>query len=329
MLGIINEVLDMSKIESGKMSLSLTEFTMEEIMEKVRFTFVPQANAKNQDFHIYTQNIRHKYLIGDSVRLLQILNNLISNALKYTPAGGKISVKVEELQQSTPKYAKISFEVRDNGIGMSSEYLARIYDSFSREESSITNRIQGTGLGMAIVKTIVDLMGGSINIQSAKGKGSCFKVVLGFEIADNMPVTQEEEKVEENAVPAEIRGMHFLCAEDNELNAEILTELLHIEGADCEICINGEEVVRRFKESAPGEFDAILMDIQMPIMNGYNATRAIRSGTHPSAKTIPIIAMTANAFSEDVQKAFDAGMNAHIAKPVDMKILIKTIQSQF
>lgn len=329
LLGIINEVLDMSKIESGKMSLSLTEFTIDEIMEKIRFTFVPQANAKNQEFQVLTENIRHKYLIGDSVRLLQVLNNLLSNALKYTPAGGSIFIRVRELTQSTQRYAKYCFEVQDNGIGMSPEYLARIYDSFSREESSITNRIQGTGLGMAIVKTIVDLMGGSINIQSVKGQGSCFKVILSFEIAADMPESLEQEAAEENISDNGIRGLHFLCAEDNELNAEILMELLHIEGAECEVCVNGEEVVKRFEESKLDEFDAILMDIQMPIMNGYEAAKAIRKSQHPLAKTIPIIAMTANAFSEDVQKALNAGMNAHIAKPVDMKILIKTIYSQF
>ena len=327
LLGLINEVLDMSKIESGKLVLNSAEFDLKELLEQVEAGFRPQMNAKGQKFSITINQISHNWLIGDNVRVLQILNNLLSNSFKYTPTKGQIRLDVEELKQTSHNYAKICFRVSDNGIGMSSEYLSRIYDSFSREERTTVNTIQGTGLGMSIVKSLVDLMGGSINVDSIQGKGTQFVVVLDFKISERNEKREEKPETVELDENTGLKGMHFLCAEDNELNAEILSELLEIEGASCEICENGQVIVERFEQSKPGEFDMILMDVQMPIMNGYEATKAIRNGTHPLAKTIPIIAMTANAFSEDIQNSLNAGMDAHVSKPVDMKTLIKTVHS--
>ena len=328
LLGIINDVLDMSKIESGKTIINVGEFYLPELLEQMDAAFRPQTDAKKQKFEIMIQNLEHKWLLGDSMRLLQILNNLLSNACKYTPVGGTICIEVQEMEQSSSSYAKLCFKVMDNGIGMSRKFLAQIYDSFTREERSVTNTIQGTGLGMSIVKSLVDLMGGSIDVESMQGKGTCFELILDFRIPERSveDCSKQEEKEETDTSP--LKGMHFLCAEDNELNAEILKELLHMEGADCVICPNGRAVVETFEQSAPGDYDMILMDVQMPVMNGYEAAKAIRRGNHPLALAIPIVAMTANAFSEDVQKSLSAGMNAHISKPMDMKKLLRVVQKE-
>lgn len=328
LLGIINDVLDMSKIESGKTIINVGEFYLPELLEQMDAAFRPQTDAKKQKFEIMIQNLEHKWLLGDSMRLLQILNNLLSNAYKYTPVGGTICIEVQEMEQSSSSYAKLCFKVMDNGIGMSREFLAQIYDSFTREERSVTNTIQGTGLGMSIVKSLVDLMGGSIDVESMQGKGTCFELILDFRIPERSVEDCSKQEEKEETDTSQLKGMHFLCAEDNELNAEILKELLHMEGADCVICPNGRAVVETFEQSAPGDYDMILMDVQMPVMNGYEAAKAIRRGNHPLALAIPIVAMTANAFSEDVQKSLSAGMNAHISKPMDMKKLLRVVQKE-
>ena len=327
LLGLINDVLDMSKIESGKTTLNFVDFSISEILRRIEILFRPQTDAKNQTLLITKEHIHHEWLNGDSVRLMQVFNNLMSNAIKYTKEGGKIQFFAEECQTNSSVYAKFRFIVKDNGIGMSEEFQDKIFDSFTREENSVINKIQGTGLGMAISKNLIQAMGGTIEVKSEKGKGSCFEVIVDFKIAENKEVYQPEQIEDEKQDETILNGMCFLCAEDNELNAEILKELLDIEGAKCQICENGEKVVEAFEKSQPGEYDMILMDIQMPVMNGYEATKAIRNSKHPMAKTIPIIAMTANAFSEDIQKSFSAGMNAHVSKPVEMKVLGKAIQN--
>ena len=210
---------------------------------------------------------------------------------------------------------------------MSPDFKDKIFDAFTREESSLTNKIQGTGLGMAITRNLVEVMGGTIDVESVKGQGSCFEVLMDFKIAEDRTVSLAEQAEKEEPADNVLKGMRFLCAEDNELNAEILTELLKLEDAECTICENGEKILKAFEQSVPGDYDMILMDVQMPVMNGYEATKAIRRSSHELAKTIPIIAMTANAFSEDIQHSLAAGMNAHISKPVDMKTLEKTIRS--
>ena len=327
LLGLINDVLDMSKIESGKTTLNFVDFSISEMLRRIEILFRPQTDAKNQTLLITKEHIHHEWLNGDSVRLMQVFNNLMSNAIKYTKEGGKIQFFAEECQTNSSVYAKFRFIVKDNGIGMSEEFQDKIFDSFTREENSVINKIQGTGLGMAISKNLIQAMGGTIEVKSEKGKGSCFEVIVDFKIVENKEVYQPEQIEDEKQDETILNGMCFLCAEDNELNAEILKELLDIEGAKCQICENGEKVVEAFEKSQPGEYDMILMDIQMPVMNGYEATKAIRNSNHPMAKIIPIIAMTANAFSEDIQRSFSAGMNAHVSKPVEMKVLGKAIQN--
>ena len=256
---------------------------------------------------------------------MQIFSNLLSNAIKYTQEGGEIQFLVEECETKSSVYAKYRFLVSDNGMGMSADFKETIFDPFTRAESSVTNKIQGTGLGMAITRNLVEAMGGTIDVESEPGQGSCFEVLIDLKIAENRTVALAAQEGERDGNI--LQGMRFLCAEDNELNAEILTELLKIEGAECTICENGEEILKVFEQSAPGDYDMILMDIQMPVLNGYEATKAIRRSSHKLAKTIPIIAMTANAFSEDIQHSLAAGMNAHVSKPVEMKVLEKTIRS--
>ena len=326
LLGIINDVLDMSKIEAGKTVFKYTDFSILDFITELNTIFHSQIDEKNQTLTIIKENIRHEWVNGDQVHLMQIFSNLVSNAVKYTQEGGKIQFLVEECETKSSVYAKYRFLVSDNGMGMSADFKDTIFDAFTRAESSMTNKIQGTGLGMAITKNLVEAMGGTIDVESELGQGSCFEVLIDLRIAEDRKVVLTAQEEIDEPDSNTLKGMRFLCAEDNELNAEILMELLKIEGAECIICENGERVLEAFEQSAPGYYDMILMDVQMPVMNGYDATRAIRRSTHELAKTIPIIAMTANAFSEDIQYSLAAGMNAHISKPVDMKTLEKTIR---
>ncbi len=457
LLSLINDILDVSKIESGKVVLAIEEFTLNDLVSSVDAIIRPMANAKEQTFNIEVTNIEHEYLQGDETRINQILINLLSNAVKYTPQGGNIWFRIIGLKQRSSQYEHIRIEVEDDGYGMTKEYLKTIFDAFTRAENSTTNKVQGTGLGMAITKNIVELMGGTIDVFSEVNQGSLFRVDLelsipqeqkykrfweesgiarvmavsgsaeggkniqmlmkdvgitvhtafdreeamcliedcssrqeGYdavlldwdtpernavriaeEIRKTLPetvpilfltaqgpegvedalrmkntgalskpffVSAFQEKISEMAAekdgavlqePAEhdnLEGMHFLAAEDNEINAEILREILSIEGADCEIVENGKLAVERFEAAAEGTFDAILMDVQMPVMNGYDATRAIRALKRKDAKEIPIIAMTANAFAEDEKEALAAGMNIHLAKPIDITLLRKVIK---
>ena len=448
LLSLINDVLDMSKIESGKTSLNVAPFSLPELMEELYTILLPQTRAKEQSFEFQVKGRPAEQLLGDKLHVNQILINLLSNAIKYTPNGGAISLTVEDLAPTAPQYAHLRFVVRDNGIGMSPEFLRTVFDPFSREENSTTSGIQGTGLGMAITKNLVDLMGGVIRAESRQGEGSVFTVELSFALPASLDegdfwnrrgisrilVADDEEQVcldiremmedtgvqvayatdgpsavdeaeramargeefhailldwkmpgqsgvdtarqlrekvgreipilvltaydwsaiEEEAVAAGVdaflpkpffvstlrqaleslrtgtaggpapapedalRGLFFLVAEDNELNAEILCEMLDMEGARCEVVPNGELAVERFLQEPPDKYDMILMDVQMPVMGGYEATRKIRACGHPRAKDIPIVAMTANAFAEDVRHALDAGMNGHLSKPINM-----------
>ena len=327
LLGIINDVLDMSKIEAGKTVFKYSDFSIVDFIQELDTIFHSQIYEKQQTFTITKENIRHEWVNGDRVHLMQIFSNLLSNAIKYTQEGGRIQLLAEECESNSSVYAKYRFLVSDNGMGMSADFQNTIFDAFTRAENSMTNKIQGTGLGMAITRNLVEAMGGTIDVDSELGQGSCFEVLLDLKIAEDRTVAlaaQEETDEQDGNI---LQGMRFLCAEDNELNAEILTELLKIEGAECTICENGEEILKAFEQSAPGDYDMILMDVQMPVMNGYEATNAIRRSSHELAKKIPIIAMTANAFSEDIQHSLAAGMNAHVSKPVEMKVLEKTIRS--
>ncbi len=327
LLGIINDVLDMSKIEAGKTVFKYSEFSIVEFIQELDTIFHSQIYEKQQTFTITKENIRHEWVNGDQVHLMQIFSNLLSNAIKYTQEGGKIQLRAEECESNSSVYAKYRFLVSDNGMGMSADFKNTIFDAFTREENSMTNKIQGTGLGMAITKNLVDSMGGTIDVESEPGQGSCFEIYMDLKIAEERSVSLQAQAGTDEQAGNILQGMRFLCAEDNEINAEILTELLKIEGAECTVCENGEEILKTFEQSVAGDYDMILMDVQMPVMNGYDATKAIRRSSHKLAKKIPIIAMTANAFSEDIQHSLAAGMTAHISKPVEVKVLEKTIRS--
>ena len=325
LLSIINNILDMSRIESGKTPLTIEPMDLSHQLDQLNTMIFSQANVKKQTFTVST-HIQHKNLLADPTRLNQVLMNILSNAVKYTPQGGHIRFEAEELPRND-HYAKYRFIVQDDGIGMSAAYQKTLFDPFTREEKSGTNKVQGTGLGMAITKSIVDLMGGTIRVESATGKGTRFEVVLEF------PIDAEADKVqtapalpEEAEAVSPLSGMNFLCAEDNAINAEILELLLETKGARCTICSNGQEIVDAFASVKPGEYDMILMDVQMPVMDGLEATQRIRSGENPLGRTIPILAMTANAFLEDMQKSRDAGMDEHLSKPVDINALEQTVK---
>ena len=325
LLGIINDILDMSRIESGKTTLNIEKTNLPQQVSQLDSIIRQQASQRRQTFTV-ENHVQHKNVLADPNRLNQVLMNILSNAVKYTPQGGHIRLDVEELTH-TEHYAKYRFVVQDDGIGMSEAYQKTLFEPFTREEKSGTNRVQGTGLGMAITKSIVDLMGGTIHVESAPGKGSRFEVVL------ELPIDAEADKVqtasalpEEDEAVSPLSGMKFLCAEDNAINAEILEMLLETKGASCTICSNGQEIVDAFASVKPGEYDMILMDVQMPVMDGLEATRRIRNGENPLGRTIPILAMTANAFLEDMQKSKEAGMDEHLSKPVDIAALEQTVK---
>lgn len=442
LLSLINDVLDMSKIESSKVVLNQEPIALAEQVGQVESIIRSQTSERGQQFTIRVHTLRHEYLIGDGVRLRQIFINLLSNAVKYTPYGGSIALDLAELPCEKPDCATIRITVTDNGYGMTPEFVKHIFEPFTRSENSVTNKIQGTGLGMAIMKSIVDMAGGTIEVHSEVDVGSRFDVTLTLSVdqsaarevpakgvllvsedavlvrnaessmrqanvpfravsteaeaaalvglpfdvvllagrldAENLGDTvrrlrtavKEEilifccdyaerekvldilkeanvdgliarpfflsnliaaiEQVHEN-VPVEeclsiLRGMRFLCAEDNELNAEILKAVLEVNDAACDIYPDGAKLVEAFRRVQPGDYDAILMDVQMPNMNGLEATHCIRTGANPLGKTIPIIAMTANAFAEDVQACLDAGMNAHVSKPLDIGTLERALK---
>ena len=325
LLGIINDILDMSRIESGKTTLNIEKMNLPQQVSQLDSITRQQAGQRRQSFTVKT-DMQHENVLGDPNRLNQVLMNILSNAVKYTPTGGHIRLEVEELPRNE-HYARYRFVVQDDGIGMSEAFQKTLFDPFTREEKSGTNKVQGTGLGMAITKSVVDLMGGSISVESATGKGTRFEVVLEFPIDTEAETAQKAQALPEEAEAASpLSGMKFLCAEDNAINAEILQMLLETKGASCTICSNGQEIVDAFASVRPGDYDMILMDIQMPVMDGLEATRRIRSSENPLGRTIPILAMTANAFLEDMQKSKEAGMDEHLSKPVDISALEQVVK---
>ena len=325
LLGIINDILDMSRIESGKTTLNIEKMNLPQQVSRLDSIARQQAGQRRQSFTVKTA-MQHENVLGDPNRLNQVLMNILSNAVKYTPTGGHIRLEVEELPRNE-HYARYRFVVQDDGIGMSEAFQKTLFDPFTREEKSGTNKVQGTGLGMAITKSVVDLMGGSISVESATGKGTRFEVVLEFPIDTEADAVQQAQALPEEADAASpLSGMKFLCAEDNAINAEILEMLLETKGASCTICPNGQEIVDAFASVKPGDYDMILMDIQMPVMDGLEATRRIRSSENPLGRTIPILAMTANAFLEDMQKSKEAGMDEHLSKPVDISALEQVVK---
>ncbi len=326
LLSLVSDILNMSRIEGGRVSLNIGEFRIRELAQELGGMILPQAKAKQQEFRIEVSEEVPDILTGDRLCISRMLLHLLDNAVMYTPERGHICCEISLLER-TPQKVRVQYTVKDDGIGISSAFQKKIFEPFTRASHPATDGIQGTGLGMAITRNMVDLMGGTISLESAPGKGSTFTVVLESELPD-----QEESPAggssagQEGAGADALAGMLFLVAEDNELNAEILMELLRMEGAACELVGNGQEAVERFERSAPGYYDVILMDVRMPVMNGYEAVRRIRAGSHPDAAGIPIVAMTASAFSRDVRDAMEAGMNAHIARPMNMEMLRHTIK---
>lgn len=314
LLHLINEVLDTAKIEQGKMELHLAPTDLVRQLEETADLFQLQAKAQHQHFALLPMALRHRQVVTDGGRLDQILNNLLSNAVKYTPADGSITLQAEELEGGRPDQIIYRFIVSDTGIGMAPEFLERIFLPFEREDTSMTGTTTGVGLGMAITQNIVQMMGGQIQVESQQGKGSRFTVTLPCALPQEDPAREEPQAQAE----IDLTGRHLLLAEDNLLNQEIATELLEMEGARVTAVENGRKTVTTFAQNPPGTFDAILMDIQMPELDGYGATREIRRMDRPDASTIPIVAMTANAFEDDVAASRAAGMNGHIAKPIDM-----------
>ena len=318
LLGIINNILDMSRIESGKTTLNVEKMNLPQQVSQLDSIIRQQAGQRRQTFTVNT-HLQHENVLADPNRLNQVLMNILSNAVKYTPKGGHIRLEMEELPRNE-HFARYRFVVQDDGIGMSEEFQKTLFDPFTREEKSGTNKVQGTGLGMAITKSIVDLMGGSISVESAPGRGTRFEVVLEFPIDAGVRSWRRRCRLcrRKQKTTSPLSGMKFLCAEDNAINAEILEMLLESKGAHCKIYPNGQEIVDAFASVKPGEYDMILMDVQMPVMDGLEATRRIRNGENPLGRIIPILAMTANAFLEDMQKSKEAGMDEHLSKPVDI-----------
>ena len=322
LLSLINYVLETARIESGKTTLKKEVCCASRLIESLIDVFEPEVCKKGLTYS-YTKDIEHEYVMGDETKVREIFINIIGNSLKYTPAGGKITIDIREIPFDRENYIAYKIVVEDTGIGMSEDYLPHIFEEFSREHTSTESKVVGTGLGLPIVKALIDLMGGTIEIESEVGKGTKTTVMIPFEIATQEQILEEQQK-EKEFVPEDIKGKRILVAEDNELNAEITLTVLKEKGLLVERAANGKECVEMLKEKPADYYDMILMDIQMPEMDGYQATEMIRN-LGDSRAAVPIVAMTANAFEEDRQKALDAGMNAHVSKPVDMNVLFRVM----
>ncbi len=329
LLHLINDVLEMSRIESGKMELEPVPVDLEKMLAETEDIFSAQMKAKRQEFTVDTSQIKNRSVLCDKNRMIRVMLNLLSNACKFTPEGGKISVALCQTDTLDDRIGRYELRIKDNGIGMSREFAERVFEAFERERTSTVSNIQGTGLGMAITKGIVDLMGGSIRVITAPGAGTEVIIDLQLELIDDERVSSHRsgDKSKMQAADFDFGKTHLLLVEDNEINREIATTILLETGFSLETAVNGQEAVDMVTSSKPGHFDMILMDVQMPVMDGYEATRAIRSLQDPALAAIPIVAMTANAFAEDVQEAKNAGMNGHIAKPIDISGMIATIMA--
>ena len=326
LLSIINNVLDMARIESGKMKVDENYETVGEVVDEIISTFASEAEEKG--IHLSgSMQVTHRNVLCDGTKIREIYVNLVSNAIKYTPRGGNVTITVEELPCEKEGYIKVKAEIKDTGIGMSKEYLPMLFEPFSREQNTTTGKVGGTGLGMPIVKKMVDLMGGSLEVESELGKGTVFTFTLTHKIVDKKYYSQKIEIVEASDMGENLRGKHVLLAEDNDLNAEIAVTVLEETGLVIERVEDGIQCVDKIEQMSSGTYDLILMDIQMPNMDGYKATKCIRHLDDKKKAEIPIIAMTANAFAEDRKRAFDAGMNGHIAKPIDIEKLGAVIRS--
>lgn len=321
LLSILNNVLEMSQIESGEIVLEETAWDAEQMVGSVCSLLAAQMREKNITFE-KTMEIQHPYVWCDMPKLQEVYLNILNNANKYTPSGGKVLMRLTELPSDREGYVVFKTEIEDNGIGISKEFMPQLFDAFSREHDTTHSKIAGTGLGMAIVKRLTELMGGTVEAESEIGKGTKLTVIIPHRIASKADV--RDKKTGEKAFE-DFSGRRILIAEDNDLNAEIVTELLTEMELEVERAQDGDICLSMMEEAKGGYYDLILMDIQMPNMNGYQASTAIRAMADPAKAGIPIIAMTANAFEEDKQNAYDAGMNAHLAKPVDIQKMRETL----
>ena len=331
LLNIINDILDMSSIENKKMKIAKEPFDLHEILMSVCTIYEPQCKQKGIAFEVQDEEVTHTHLIGDGLRVNQILLNLVSNAYKFTPSGGKITIKVKELYVKEEK-AYFNFLVEDTGEGMSEEMQTRLFQPFEQERATTAQKHGGSGLGLSIAKNFVELMSGSISVKSKKGEGTTFVVSIPFEFEQaaepeitEQPVENDLSVVQEEQAVYDFTGKKVLLAEDTAFNEEVATELLAMVHMDVDCAHNGKEAVELFEKAKPGTYMAILMDIHMPVMNGYEAARTIRKSEREDAGTIAIYAMTANSFEEDVSAALNAGMNGHIAKPIDAQILYEVL----
>ena len=321
LLELVNDVLDMSKLESGEIVLEEIPFNLSSIYREVFVVIEQVAAEQNLQIVWEKKEITHRDLIGSPRYVKRVMMNILSNAMKYNRENGHIYISCIEIPSGQPETTTMEFVCRDTGIGMAEEFQKHIFEPFAQEHAGSRTRFSGTGLGMPISKKLIEKMGGTITFESAEGIGTTFVIRVPFKIDLDVDIREEQADVSEKS----IKGLHILLAEDNELNMEIAEFVLQNEGAEVSKAWNGEETVELFRKSESGEFDAILMDIMMPVMNGYEATKMIRSLDREDAKVIPIIAMTANAFTEDRLRAKEAGMNEHIAKPFDTKLLVKII----
>ena len=321
LLTLINDILDISKVEHGNISLSPVRFSISDLAENLENMVLPMIRQKNIDFRFNKNNITQKYLYADQLRINQIFINILSNSIKYTPDNGQVYVDLSEEAGDKEGFIKLVYKVSDTGIGMSESFMKIMYEPFMRQTDSRINTIQGTGLGLAITKKMVDLMGGKIECQSKESEGTTFTITLEIEVSEseNSAETQEENN-------SDLTGMKILIAEDMDINWEIISTLLEMYGIKCRRAENGKVAVDTLRNIQNGEFDAVFMDIQMPVMNGLDATREIRKLENPYAANIPIIAMTADAFSENVTECFEAGMNGHIAKPIDINNVVRELK---
>ena len=321
LLTLINDILDIAKVESGKLKLNPLTFSVEETIENLVNITQPMIREKNLDFCLNVKPMEKEYLFTDQLRLNQIFINILSNAIKYTEPGGRVCVDLWEEESDASGCIRLIYVVADTGIGMSPEYMKTMYEPFSRQVDSRVNSIQGTGLGLAITKQMVELIGGTIECQSEQGKGTTFTVALDIPIAE-----EQADTIREEDDSSDLQGMHILIAEDNDINWEIIQAMLTMCGIISERAENGQVCVDKMSTAAENSYDLIFMDVQMPKMNGLDATRAIRRLENKWAASIPIVAMTADAFAENIAECLDAGMNGHIAKPIDIKLVIKEIR---
>ncbi|WP_051638731.1 ATP-binding response regulator [Butyrivibrio sp. NC2002] len=326
LLALINDVLEMSRIESGKIELEKTPLNLKAFFDEIRDLFTTQMSEKGINYSVDTSQIRNEYVYCDKNRLNRMLLNLLSNAYKFTPTNGEVSVKVIQTNTSEPAKASYEIRVKDSGIGMSDEFAQKVFEAFEREKDSTVDTIQGTGLGMSIVKGIVDLMGGTIEVNTKKGQGTEFVINLSFLIQTEEDIKKNyEDEKQKNLAKVDFTGKRVLLVDDIQVNRMISAKLLEKSGFAVETAENGQEAVDKVKDAKAGYYDVILMDIQMPVMDGYEASAAILKLKDKEKASVPIIAMTANAFAEDKKRALDAGMKGHIAKPIDIKNLLDTL----